>query len=151
MATTKSNTRSRGKEAFTAWIRRLSVSIVMAFLAIAVSRAAPSTVDFENLTDSTILTDQYAALYGVNFANTVIVTLLALSSRTSQNEYESPPHSGANVASDNGGPMTIKFAAPVSSVGGYFTYGEGGTQVFTNLTIQAFDVNNNPVGSAASA
>jgi uncharacterized repeat protein (TIGR01451 family) len=112
---------------------------------------SPITIDFEGLTDSTILANQYATQYGVTFANTVIVKSQVLTSKTSLNEFEFPPHSGTNVATDNGGPMTIKFASPVSAVGGYFTYGEGGVQSFTRLIIQAFDSNNNSIGSVSSA
>jgi hypothetical protein len=94
------------------------------------------TIDFEGLPDSTALTNQYA---GLTFTNTII-----LSAGISLNEFEFPPHSGINVASDNGGPISIEFAVPVSSFGAYFTYAEP-------LTLQAFDAANDQVGSAVSA
>jgi uncharacterized repeat protein (TIGR01451 family) len=126
--------------------------IVLLVLCVAlVGEATPILINFENLPDSTILTNQYSAQYGVTFSNTLIVNTQVLSSQISLNEFEFPPHSGTNVAVDNGGPMTITFASPVAAVGGFFTYGEGGTQNFTHLTIQAFDANHNLVASTSSA
>jgi hypothetical protein len=50
--------------------------------------------------DSEILTSQYSAL-GVNLTNAIALTL-----GVSLNKFEFPPHSGLNVISDNGGPIT---------------------------------------------
>ena len=97
--------------------------------------AANITVTFEGLADSTVLATQYS---GLTFSNAII-----LSAGISLNEFEFPLHSGSNVASDNGGPITISFASPVESVSGYFTYG-------VSLTIQAFDGSNNLLASAVS-
>src|ERR1017187_5150723 len=80
-------------------------------------------VDFEGLPDNTVLTNQYATQYGITFANSAVINTRVFSSQISLNEFEFPPHSGSNVATDNGGPMTIRFAAPVAAIGGYFTYG----------------------------
>src|SRR5262249_24123180 len=57
--------------------------------------------------------------------------------------FEFPPHSGANVSSDNGGPMSIIFSLSVTSVGGFFTYAEA-------LTITAFSALGDPVLSMVS-
>lgn len=95
-----------------------------------------TTIDFEGFPDSTILTNQYP---GLSFNNAIILT-----AGISLNEFEFPPHSGVNVASDNNGPMTIDFSSPVSSVGGYFTYAEP-------LTLVAYNSSDQEVGSTASA
>jgi hypothetical protein len=87
--------------------------------------------DFEGLNDNTPIT-QYA---GLSFANSTVVA-----SGLSLNEFEFPPHSGHNVAFDDGGPMTITFNGGVSSFSGYFTH-------TTKLTLTGFDAANNPVVS----
>src|ERR1019366_8377021 len=90
---------------------------ILAFLALAAPAflvAGPITIDFEGLPDSTILTNQYP---GVTFSNAVILT-----AGISLNEFEFPPFSGSNVASDNGGPLSIAFASPATAFGGYFTH-----------------------------
>ncbi len=98
--------------------------------------AHAASLDFEIVLANTLITNQYA---GVTFANTV-----ALTAGISLNEFEFPTHSGVNAASDNAGPITINFAGPQRSVAGYFSYR-------VPITIQAFDVSNNPAGSASSA
>lgn len=97
--------------------------------------ARASTIDFEGFPDSTIITDQYP---GLTFTNTII-----LAAGISLNEFEFPPYSGLNVASDNGGPITIDFSTPVTSFGAYFTYLEP-------LTLAGFDASNDEVASAVS-
>lgn len=99
-------------------------------------QARADTIDFEGLADSTILTNQYP---GITFTNAIILT-----AGISLNEFEFPPHSGVNVASDNNGPITIVFSSPVLSFSGYFTYVEP-------LTLDAFDSLDNQVDSAVSA
>lgn len=102
--------------------------------------SAPSAfagfLDFEGLPDSTVLTNQYS---GLTFGNAII-----LSAGVSLNEFEFPPHSGVNVVSDNGGPLSINFLSPITSFSGYFTYAD-------LLTLQAFDAGSNLVGSTLSA
>lgn len=118
--------------------RKLSTfafSVALVGLSVAgVARAA--TIDFEGFPDSTILTTQYP---GLTFSNTII-----LSSGISLNEFEFPPHSGVNVASDNNGPITIDFSVPIMSFSGYFTYLEP-------LTFDGFDASDTEVANAASA
>lgn len=94
-----------------------------------------SVINFEGFPDSTILTTQYP---GLNFANAIILT-----AGITLNEFEFPAHSGVNVASDNGGPMTIIFSPPVQSFSGFFTYSE-------MLTLRAFDTGSNQVATATS-
>jgi hypothetical protein len=98
--------------------------------------AAPVTLNFEGFPDSTVLTTQYP---GVTFTNAIILT-----SGISLNEFEFPPHSGVNVISDNGEPMTIEFSTPITSFGGYFTYLEP-------LTLDGFSGADKQVASATSA
>jgi len=98
--------------------------------------APGATIDFEGFADSTILTNQYP---GLTFDNAIILT-----AGISLNEFEFPPHSGTNVASDNNGAMSITFASPVASVGGYFTYGE-------QLMLTAFGAGNNQLATLMSA
>jgi hypothetical protein len=99
-------------------------------------RAGTITLDFEGFPDSTILTNQYP---GVTFTDAIILT-----AGISLNEFEFPPHSGVNVASDNTGPMTLTFASTITSFSGYFTYAEP-------LTVDAFGATNNLVASGTSA
>lgn len=96
---------------------------------------AATIITFDGLADGAIVTNQFP---GLNFSNTI-----ALTAGISLNEFEFPPRSGLNVASDNGGPITISFTSAVSSFGGYFTY-------LVPLTLQAFNAGNTQVGQAIS-
>jgi hypothetical protein len=97
--------------------------------------AAPITINFEALAEF----DPVGATFpGLTFLNATVLTAGA-----SLNELELPPHSGSNVVFDDGGPMSINFATPVFSFGGFFTY-------LTPLTLTAFDTNNNVLGSVTS-
>ena len=113
-------------------MRRLPFSFV-AFLALAapaILAAGPIVIDFEGLPDSTIITNQYL---GVTFSNAIILT-----AGISLNEFEFPPFSGSNVASDNGGPLSIAFASPATTFAGYFTH-------TVPLTLRAFNLANTQV------
>lgn len=114
---------------------RLLTTVAGLLLYLQSSAVSASLVDFEGWADGVVLTSQVP---GLVFQNGII-----LSAGVSLNEFEFPPRSGANVVSDNGGPMTIVFATPVLSVSGYFTY-------TTPLTLQAFSPDNAPLGSTAS-
>lgn len=81
---------------------------------IATASAGPTVIEFEDLSDLESVTGQYA---GLTFTHAT-----ALSAGVSLNEFEFPPRSGSNVVFDDGGPLTIVFSAPVTSVFGYFTY-----------------------------
>jgi hypothetical protein len=93
------------------------------------------SLDFEGFPDSTALTTQYP---GVTFSDATVIT-----AGVTLNEFELPPHSGTNVVFDDGGPMTISFASPVLSFGGYFTY-------YEPLTLQAFDASDTQIASVTS-
>jgi hypothetical protein len=109
------------------------------FAILLLGSASPSlatTIDFEAFSDSTVLTNQ---IPGLNFANAIVLT-----AGLSLNELEFPPHSGNNVVGNTGGPITITFAAPETSVSGFFTY-------TTALTLRAFDPLNNLIATTVSA
>jgi hypothetical protein len=113
---------------------RLSACFLL--FALPTSHASYAAIlDFEGFPDSTVLTTQYP---GASFENTIILT-----AGISLNEFEFPPHSGNNVASDDGGPMSITFSSPILSFGGYFTYAEP-------LMVAAFDAENSLISSADS-
>lgn len=121
-------------------IRELrSPALKLAMLALALiatgmqcASAAPVVYDFDSFSDSTPITNQIADL---SFAQTTAIT-----AGVSLNEFEFPPRSGTGVVFDDGGAITIDFAIPVFSVGGYFNYAIG-------LTFSAFDLGNNLLGS----
>lgn len=114
-----------------------TVPFLAALLGLTVAGVAhATTIDFEGFPDSTILTTQYP---GLTFSNAIILT-----SGISLNEFEFPPHSGVNIASDNNGPITIDFSAPITDFSGYFTYLEP-------LTLNGLDSSDSEVASAASA
>ena len=100
-------------------------------------------VDFETdlfgtpLVNGTPITTQFLPL-GVTFQNATILT-----AGITLNEFEFPPHSGANVVFDDDGGMTLLFTTPIMSVGGFFTYG-------APLTLQAFLLGS-PVAAVNSA
>lgn len=78
------------------------------------------TIDFETLPDGSAILDSTsitAQFPGLTFTNTTVI-----STGITLNEFELPPHSGQNVAFDDGGPISISFAQPTLSFSGYFTY-----------------------------
>ena len=102
---------------------------------ILLAQSGSVTLDFEGFADGTILTNQYSR---VTFQNTIIQT-----AGKSIQQDEFPPHSGVNVAGDNGGPVTATFTSPVQTFKAFFTYR-------TQLTLKAFDNSNNQVAVAVS-
>jgi hypothetical protein len=104
-------------------------------LATASALADPITLNFDNFSDGTKVTNQFA---GLTFANAT-----ALKAGVTLNELEFPPKSGSNVIFNDGGAMTITFIAPILNFEAYFTYD-------SRLTITAFDANGNQVGSLSS-
>lgn len=96
------------------------------------------TLDLEAFPDSTPLSTQYSSL-GITFSEATVIT-----AGESLNELDFPPHSGANVAFDDGSPITLAFSQTASFVGAYFTYLEP-------LTITAFDASGGLVATATSA
>jgi hypothetical protein len=120
----------------------LNTAILFAlFLAIALfateAGAVSITLDFENLSDSTVIGSSYA-LNGVTLSGGVIAT-----AGISLNDFDFPPNSGTSVAIDATGPINLSFTTPISSFLGYFTYAEP-------LTVTAFDSANQTVATATS-
>lgn len=96
------------------------------------------TLDFESLNDLDVVDMQFAA-DGVLFQNAI-----ALTAGISLNEFEFPPHSGSVVVSDDGGPITLSFVSPVSTVGAFFTYR-------TPISVSAYDPMGGLVGVVAGS
>jgi subtilisin family serine protease len=117
----------------------LGLRCVILLLAVAVVvplQAGTILLDFERLADGAIVTTQYT---GLTFSNTIILT-----AGISLDELEFPPSSGVNVASDNGGPITIQFSSPITAFRAFFTY----TQP---VALAAFDDTGNQVATVTSA
>jgi len=95
-------------------------------------------IDFESLSDSTSVTNQFP---GLVFNDATVIT-----AGVSLNEFEFPPHSGTNAVFDDSGPISIvfSFAQPVVSFGGFFTYQ-------MPLTLDAFDNTSNQVDAVTSS
>jgi len=110
-------------------------SAVFFLLSISSLQAGTIVLNFEGFADSTFLTTQYP---GLSFSNTQILT-----AGIGLNEFEFPPRSGVNVASDNGGPISILFATPATSFSGNLTY-------TVPLTLRAFNGLGTQVASATS-
>lgn len=119
-----------GRSATARSVKVLSVLVFVGTLA-----GADTLITFEQFTDGEQLTNQ---IPGVLFSNTEVAT-----AGISLNEFEFPPHSGKNVAFDNGGPITITFSSPISLFSGYFTYS-------VPLTLDGFASTNNLLAFADS-
>lgn len=119
---------------------RKCAKAVLTFLLLTLFLRGPSAfatvIDFEGFADSTPLTTQ---IPGLTFANATVIT-----AQITLNEFEFPPHSGTNVAFDDGGMLSFSFSTPQVRVGAFFTYG-------TALTFEAFDATDTLLGTARSA
>jgi hypothetical protein len=115
-----------------------SLGVVLAWcLLLSGQLGRAATINFDSLADSIVITNQFAGS-GAVFQNTIVLTAgLGL------NEIEFPPHSGTNVAADNGGPISVTFSTPQTAVSAYLTY-------TAPITISAFDLSNNSLGSVSS-
>ena len=107
-------------------------------LAASVLSADAIIIDFESLSDSTPVTNQFP---GLAFNDATVIN-----AGVSLNEFEFPPYSGTNVVFDDSGPISIvfSFAQPVVSFGGFFTYQ-------SPLTLEAFDNTSNQVDAVTSS
>lgn len=103
-------------------------------LGIATAQAA-APLNFEEFADGAVLDTGYA---GLVFANTRILT-----AGVSLNEFEFPPRSGTNVATDDGGPIVVTFLSPMKSFSAYFTYA-------VPLVVTAYDAASTPVAQVNS-
>jgi hypothetical protein len=95
------------------------------------------TIDFENLSDSTIIGSSYLS-NGVIFSGAAIAT-----AGFSLNDSEFPPRSGVNVAFDATGPITLFFVTPVSLFSGFFTYAQ-------TLSLTGLNASNQSIATATS-
>src|SRR5580700_6502590 len=93
--------------------QRLQLLAVLLLFGYQPARADIATISFETLPDGTPIFDGTSITTqfpGLTFTNTTVI-----SAGISLNEFEFPPHSGSNVAFDDGGPITIAFTNPVLS------------------------------------
>jgi hypothetical protein len=98
----------------------------LAFCACPLLYASTITIGFDDLSEGTIVTNQYASSDVAVSGDPWVLTAGSL-----LDEIDFPPHSGTNVIADVNGPVTFSFAQPASSAGAWFTY----TQ---ELTVQFF-------------
>ena len=101
---------------------RVPVFLLAATLVLAPRVSLGLLIDFESFSSG-----DNPSGGGVTFTNATVIT-----AGLTLNEIELPPHSGVNVAFDDGGPMIITFSTPFDKVSGFFTY-------TTQLTLMAFD------------
>jgi hypothetical protein len=113
-----------------------SIALVVVFGGFHQSQAA--TLDFEDLPDSTSVTDQYTNL-GITFSGATVLT-----PGISLNESEFPPHSGNHVVIDESGPITITFNTKVFKVSAHLTYN-------SPLTLSAYNSSNLKVATVSSS
>lgn len=98
--------------------------------------AMPVVFGFDGFSDGTSMSNQYA---GLQFSYATV-----LHTGASLNDSAFPPHSLHGVVLDDGGPIAIRFSAPVFSVGGYFTYLSG-------MTFSAYDSNDQLLATLVGA
>lgn len=121
------------------WKRNMSLIclVVAASVLLGAWQANAIMIDFETISDGTVVTNQYSNL-GVSFSGATTIT-----AGMTLNELEFPPHSGANVVFDDGSPIMISFSFPVTQIGGYFTY-------TTPVTVAAYDLSGSILESTTS-
>lgn len=125
-----------GRHVFLGARTRLGALCLAASCAALPVRAADVVfIDFESLLQGAPVGSPFA---GIAFANAIVLTAGA-----TLNEFEFPPHSGFQLAGDEGAPMRISFDLPVSDFSAFFTYA-------VPLTLTAYDAGGNLVGSATS-
>jgi hypothetical protein len=117
------------------WIRRGFGAVLLTVLAVRPCTAVPITIDFEGFADGTPVVSQYSNL---TFSQATIAT-----AGISLNELDFPPHSGDNVVLDDGGALTIAFAAAISEFSGFFTYS-------SPITLSAYDASHSLLAVIAS-
>jgi hypothetical protein len=113
--------------------RRIVLAVIVALCS---RSASATTIDFESFVEGDVVTNQ---IVGVTFSNATVLT-----AGVGLNEFEFPPHSGDNVVFDDGGAISLSFASPLASFGGYFTYA-------APITLQAFSPTNVLLATVTSA
>lgn len=120
------------------FLSRLGIRSALAFsIFLGAQSCRATTISFEGLPDGTSVGQTYSSS-GVTFTNATVLT-----SGVSLNELEFPPHGGQNVATDDGGPVTLIFLNAVLDFSAYFTYAEA-------IRLTAFDSHGNAVSTASS-
>jgi hypothetical protein len=129
---------------------KVLLAVIAAMLVCPPAFGAVTTLDFESLTDLELVTNQFP---GLIFSNTVALQSFSAVGG-SLNDADFPPRSGITVVSNGGvnaigepsigGAIVIDFTTPVSSVGGFFTYGGP-------LTLTAFNTAHTQVAQVSSA
>ena len=112
------------------------LAVFVANITIQVLCAQTTVLNFDGLTDSTVVTNQFP---GLVFSNTV-----ALTAGITLNEFEFPPHSGNTVVADNTGPITILLSTPAKTFAAFFTHK-------TSITMTAFDASGSMIATVTSA
>lgn len=103
------------------------------------SKGMATSLNFENLIDSTLVGDNYSA-DGIHFVNTI-----ALVAGISLNDIDFPPSSGLVAITDNGAPIRISFDFAVTDIFANFTY-----SLPLTLNIYSDNAFNNLLGSLSS-
>jgi hypothetical protein len=85
------------------------------------------TIDFEDLPDSTPVTDQYSSLGATFSGGTIVEAGVTLF------EDEYPPNSGSRALLVDAGPLTLSFNSPVTGFSAYGTYAAPLTLTFYDL------------------
>ena len=116
-------------------MRALPSVLLLAAAQVVFAGGSVTALNFDSLVDGTPVTYQFQA---ITFQNATAIT-----AGVTLNEFEFPPHSGANVLYDSGGPMTVSFLSPVQSFTAYFTYG-------APLSIRVFDASGAQLAVASS-
>lgn len=119
---------------------RCAVIAILLWTASATNSTHATTIDFESFNDNTSLADQ---ITGISFTDATVFT-----AGVSLNEFDFPPSSGMNVvasglAGAGSGILSMTFDTAMSKVGGFFTFAD-------QLSLQAFDLNHNLLGSTQS-
>ena len=93
-------------------------------------------MDFESLPEGQPASTRVP---GLSFTNATVLQAAA-----SLNEVEYPPRSGKQVVCDVGGPMSISFTSPITSLGGFFTHQK-------SITIQALSITGATLATTTSS
>jgi hypothetical protein len=109
------------------------VAIFLVFFPGAFERLDAYTINFENLSEGTDVSNQYSSL-GVTFSGGTI-----LQAGSWLNELEYPPYSWSNVLGVGSGPLILFFEIPETDFTVYVTYAAA-------LTLTFYDSGNNVIG-----
>lgn len=122
-------------------MKKYSILFLMLLCLVTVPGAGAAVITFDDLGVSETynyiaVTNQYA---GLTFSNASVLT-----AELTLDEFEFPPYSGENIVFDDGGIMTIRFAAAMGDVGAYFTYA-------STLVLSFYDATDALAGTVQSA